>query len=163
MKIGTIIISGILLVFVVIQLIPNELPPVKAENPQDLLKSDLISESVGKLIRRSCYSCHSNETEYPWYSYVAPSSWLVAKDVREGREALNFSDWESLEMLDKLALLDDVVIEVQEGTMPMGIYTWMHPSAKLSDEQRIAIIDWAEEAMDIIVEEDEEEWEEDAE
>lgn len=160
MKFGTIVFSGILLVFIILQLIPNELPPVRVENPQDLLKSDLVSENVAKLIRRSCYSCHSNETVYPWYSYVAPSSWLVAKDVREGREAVNFSDWESIEMLDKLAVLDDIVIEVQVGTMPMDIYTWMHPSAKLSDEQRAVLIEWAEEAMDLIVEADEEEWEE---
>ncbi|WP_209330382.1 heme-binding domain-containing protein [Lunatimonas salinarum] len=163
MKVGRILLIGFIVAGVGVQLVPNELPPVEADNSQDLIQSGLVNENIGKLIRTACYDCHSNETVYPWYSYLAPSSWLVSKDVREGREALNFSHWESLEMLDKLALLDDLAIEVNEETMPMPIYTWMHAAAKLSEEERAALVLWAEEAMDILVEEEEEDDQEEGE
>ncbi|EON75396.1 hypothetical protein ADIS_4100 [Lunatimonas lonarensis] len=162
MKVGRILIVGLVLVGLGIQLVPNELPAVETDNPEDLIHGGLANGGIAQVIRTACYDCHSNETVYPWYSYVAPSSWLVAKDVREGREALNFSHWEGLDMLDKLALLDDMAIEVKEETMPMPIYTWLHASAKLSEEQRIAIVEWAEEAMDLILDE-EEAWEEEEE
>jgi flavodoxin len=79
---------------------------------------------------------------------------LVAKDVREGREELNFSTWTAYSMMDKLAKLDDIVEEVNEGEMPMKIYTVMHPSAGLDEAQRQLIVSWAEATMDIVAEEE---------
>lgn len=163
MKLGLSILGGLALVFLGIQFVPNELPGVEMNNPGDIIQSGIVSQEVSGLLKTSCYSCHSNETIYPWYSYVAPSSWLVAKDVREGREELNFSTWQENDMIKKLGLLDDISTEVEEGNMPMGIYTLMHPSAKLTDEQRDLIVAWAEDTMDVVVEEeddDEEDWEE---
>jgi hypothetical protein len=160
MKRGHYVLGVLLLVVIAIQLVPNELPPVETNNPGDIISSGLVSGDVAALLKTSCYSCHSNETVYPWYSYVAPSSWLVAKDVREGREELNFSNWQEYDMLGKLEKLDDISIEVNEGTMPMGIYTLMHPSAKLDDDKRNLIVAWAEEAMDVVVDEEEDDDEE---
>lgn len=156
MKLGLSILGGLALVFVGIQFVPNELPAGEINNPGDIIQSGIVSQEVSGLLKTSCYSCHSNETIYPWYSYVAPSSWLVAKDVREGREELNFSTWQENDMIKKLGFLDDIVSEVGEGRMPMEIYTLMHPSAKLTDEQRELIVTWAEDTMDLVVEEDEE-------
>jgi hypothetical protein len=156
MKLGLSILGGLALVFVGIQFVPNELPAVEMNNPGDIIQSGIVSQEVSGLLKTSCYSCHSNETIYPWYSYVAPSSWLVAKDVREGREELNFSTWQENEMIKKLGFLDDISSEVGEGRMPMEIYTLMHPSAKLTDEQRELIVTWAEDTMDVVVEEEEE-------
>lgn len=161
MKLGKFIFFGLILVLIGIQFVPNELPAVETNNPRDIIQSGIVSQEVAGLLKTSCYSCHSNETIYPWYSYVAPSSWLVAKDVREGREELNFSTWEENDMVKKLGLLDDISSEVEEGRMPMSIYTLMHPSAKLTDEQREMIVSWAEDAMDIVMEEEkdeEEDW-----
>lgn len=155
MKLGLSILGGLALVFVGIQFVPNELPAVEMNNPGDIIQSGIVSQEVSGLLKTSCYSCHSNETIYPWYSYVAPSSWLVAKDVREGREELNFSTWQENDMVKKLGFLDDISSEVGEGRMPMEIYTFMHPSAKLTDEQRELIVTWAEDTMDIVVEEEE--------
>jgi hypothetical protein len=157
MKVWQYITGGLLALVVVVQFIPNELPAVETSNAGDIIQSGIVSEDVAVLLKKSCYSCHSNETDYPWYSYVAPSSWLVAKDVREGREELNFSTWTSYSMMDKLAKLDDIVEEVKEGEMPMEIYTLIHPSAKLDVAQRQMIISWAEATMDVVAEEDTEE------
>jgi hypothetical protein len=162
MKWGLYVLVGVVLLMIGIQFVPNELPAVEATNPGDIISAGIVSKDVAAIFKKSCYSCHSNETIYPWYSYVAPTSWLVAKDVREGREQLNFSNWQDYDMLGKLGKLDDIVIEVGEETMPMGIYTLIHTSAKLDNKQRERIIAWAEDAMDMVVdEEDEDEKDED--
>lgn len=154
MKAWQYITGGLAALIVISQFIPNELPAVETSNPGDIIQSGIVEDDVAALLKNSCYSCHSNETHYPWYSYVAPSSWLVAKDVREGREELNFSTWTSYSMMDKLAKLDDIMEEVKEGEMPMGIYTLIHPSAKLDDAQIQLIVTWAETTMDIVAEEE---------
>jgi hypothetical protein len=157
MKLWQSILLGLAVIFIGIQFVPNELPPAESTNPGDIVLNGLASEEISTMLKTSCYSCHSNETVYPWYSYVAPSSWLVAKDVREGREELNFSIWQEYDMMDKLKVLDDIAIEVKEGRMPMGIYTLIHTHAKLDDAQRAKIVTWAEEMMDVVAEEEDEE------
>ncbi len=154
MKTWQYLLGGVAVISVAIQLVPNELPAVATDNPGDLIQSGIVGEDVAVLLKNSCYNCHSNETEYPWYSYVAPASWLVARDVRLAREELNFSLWQDYDLLDKLGKLDDAYSEVAEGRMPMGIYTLMHPSAKLDEAQRQTIVEWAESTMDVIAEEE---------
>ncbi|WP_158857650.1 heme-binding domain-containing protein [Lunatibacter salilacus] len=160
MKWGLYLLGGLSVILIGIQFVPNNLPTVETANPGDIIASGIVSDDVAAILKTSCYSCHSNESIYPWYSYVAPSSWLVAKDVREGREELNFSNWQDYDMMEKLEKLDDITIEVGEGTMPMGIYTLMHPTASLNDVQREKIIAWAEDAMDVVLEEEDEEGDE---
>jgi Haem-binding domain len=151
------ILVGLALVLIVMQFIPMDLPPSSNDNDGDIIKSGLVSQDVATLLTTSCYNCHSNETKYPWYSYVAPSSWLIARDVREAREELNFSSWQSYDTTKMLGKLDDITSEVGEGHMPMPIYTFMHPAAKLDDAQRELIVAWAEATMDIVAGDEEEE------
>ena len=99
MRFGKYLILGLIAVFLGIQFVPNELPAIESNNPGDIIQTGIVSQEVAGLLKTSCYSCHSNETIYPWYSHVAPSSWLVAKDVREGRKELNFSDWQGNDMI----------------------------------------------------------------
>lgn len=154
------LLSILVLVFLGIQFVPNDLPEVELQNPGDIMLTGMVNDEVAGLLKNSCYDCHSNESKYPWYSHIAPSSWLVTKDIREGREELNFSQWNSYDLMEQLGKLDDIVEEVSSGNMPMGIYTLMHSSAKLSDAQRELIVAWAEESMDKLVEEDEADFEE---
>ena len=158
MKIWKYLLGGTILLFILIQFIPNELPEVITDNPGDLIGSGIVSDEVASMLKKSCYDCHSNTTKYPWYSYVAPVSWLVAKDTREGRNEVNFSIWNEYEMMDKLAVLDDIYSEVEEEHMPMPIYTLLHSEAKLDAAQRQKIMEWAETTMDIIAEEDDSEF-----
>lgn len=157
MKRRNYLLGGLAILLLIIQFVPNELPAVETSNPGDLIGSGIVSDDLAGMLKTSCYDCHSNETKYPWYSHVAPVSWLVAKDVREAREELNFSNWAAYDMLEKLEKLDDIAIEVSEGEMPMGIYTVIHTSAKLDDAQRQQIVEWAEATMDVVAEEEEEE------
>lgn len=116
---------GLLLVgFIAIQLIPVDRtnPPVVAEPAWD-------SPTTRAYAERACFDCHSNETKWPWYAYVAPISWQVADHVHEGREKFNISEWPSGEG-------DEAAEEVQEGAMPMGQYLFMHPEASLTEAEK---------------------------
>ena len=130
------LILVVLAVFFLIQFIPADLPAVIEVNDKDIITNNSLPDDISILIRETCYDCHSNETVYPWYSYVAPVSFLVSQDIRMGREHLNFSEWESLSKLDKAEALDDLVEEVEEGEMPLKKYVFLHPRARLSDEDR---------------------------
>lgn len=86
------------------------------------------------IVKRACYDCHSNTTVWPWYSRVAPVSWLVADDVKEGRAHVNFSEWGLLGPDAALRRLEGVCEEVKGGGMPLWQYRLIHPEARLSDE-----------------------------
>jgi len=134
---------GALVVIAALQLVPygwwHENPPVVQDAPWPDAES-------AELARGACYDCHSNETEWPVYSYVAPMSWLVRRDVEDGREALNFSEWG--EAGDEA---EDAAEELEGGSMPPSQYTPLHPAARLSDEEKarlIAALEAMEEAGD---------------
>lgn len=137
---------------VIMQLIPSGRPEVIKENPNGLMVNNNIPDSVAYLLRKTCYDCHSNETNYPWYSYVAPVSWLISRDTKLGRAELNFSIWESNDKMKKAKLLSDIIEEVSDGGMPMAIYPLMHPEAKLTKADRQIIVDWAEEYAESLFE-----------
>jgi Haem-binding domain len=151
------LLGGLALTLLIIQLIPSGLPPVENESAGDIIVSGLVGQEVVPVLKTSCYNCHSNATSYPWYAHVAPASWLIAYDVKKGREELNFSNWQDYDYQRMVSKLDDIATEVGEGHMPKSIYTLMHPSAKLSEEQRTLIVAWTETAMDELIEEEESE------
>jgi cytochrome c551/c552 len=136
-KVGRIILILIgagLILFVLIQLIPigrNHTNPAVVSEP------NWDSTATRDLAKRACFDCHSNATVWPWYSNVAPVSWLVYYDVVGGRNRLNFSEWNS----NFHPNLDELVRIIQEGEMPPAQYLLMHPSANLSAADKQALID----------------------
>jgi hypothetical protein len=130
------IIIVLIVIFVGIQFIP-----VERTNPPVI--SDIRApEKISNILRISCYDCHSNETSWPWYSYVAPVSFFVVDDVNEGREHMNFSEWDNYSAKDKQEYMEEIIEEVEKGEMPLTSYTFVHPNAKL-DSYRIKMIkDW---------------------
>ena len=97
---------------------------------------------VERILRRACYDCHSNETVWPGYSRVAPASWLVAHDVHDGRNELNFSIWNRYDTVMRRKKLDRARTEVKSGDMPPAYYVWMHPNARLSDADKALLESW---------------------
>ena len=135
----------IVILLVIIQFIPANLPEVSTKNPNDLIVNNVdIPEDVKLILKTSCYDCHSNETHYPWYSYVAPVSFLVSRDTKVGREELNFSNWKEYSKSDMAGILDGISDEVAEGEMPMKIFTLIHQDASLSNQEKEILIDWAD-------------------
>ncbi len=148
MKKRTVWLIALIAVFLFIQLIPYEQPEISEENPDDLMLHTEVPQEVAVLLKSACYDCHSNETVYPWYSKVAPVSWLVLHDVKEGREELNFSLWNKLKITKKAKMLDKISEYVQSEEMPLKIYSIMHPEARLDSVKRKKIIDWADKTAD---------------
>lgn len=93
-----------------------------------------------RILKENCYDCHSNQTEYPWYSEIAPVSYWIAHHVDEGKEHFNVSDWEQYNAKKKDHKLEEFVEEVEEGEMPLTSYTLMHGS--LNEEDQKILLDW---------------------
>lgn len=130
--------------FIVIQFIPNELPKNTDDLSKDLIQTERPPDKVELVLRKACYDCHSNQSVFPWYSYVAPVSWLVAKDVRIGREELNFSDWADQNKRRRIKIMNEVAEEIEKRKMPLKVYTITHRDAILSDEEIQALTAWTE-------------------
>ncbi len=98
---------------------------------------------VKKVLRCSCYSCHSNKVVWPWYAIVAPVSWLVAYDVHEGRKDLNFSFWSTYTQETRHHLLEEIADTITDGEMPPWYYVYpMHMEARLSSADRATLLGW---------------------
>lgn len=101
------------------------------------------SQDVKIILQQTCYDCHSNNTEYPWYNNIAPVSYWLANHVKDGKNHLNFSEWDTYGLKKKDHKFEELIEKVQEGKMPLKEYTWTHESARLTAEQRDAVIAWA--------------------
>lgn len=101
------------------------------------------SQDVKALLENVCYNCHSNNTTYPWYNNVAPISFWLSNHINNGKEHLNFSEWEGYTAKKKDHKLEEVIEVMEEALMPLREYTWSHKEAILSDDQRSSIIEWA--------------------
>jgi hypothetical protein len=127
-----VIVAGLVL-FGLIQLVPfgrdHTNPPVVQAATWD-------SPQTAALVERTCMNCHSNQTEWPWYSSIAPASWLVTRDVLEARDHMNFSDWG-----ERDRPVRDLVRQIEQGNMPPARYLALHPEARLSAEERTQLID----------------------
>ncbi len=121
--IGVILVLGVLA-----QLVPL---PERGNNPPVVAEPKWDSPQTQALAQRACFDCHSNETVWPWYSYVAPVSWLIYRDVTEGRSRLNFSEWNR-----KQPAAFRASEQVLSGEMPPSFYLPLHPSAQLTTAER---------------------------
>ena len=126
---------------VVVIVIGIQVIPVDRSNPP-VTKEINAPENALFILKTSCYDCHSNETTWPWYSYVAPVSFLIADDVNEGRRHINFSEWDKYDEKKKEKKLDHVIEMVEEGDMPLSNYLLLHSEAKLDAKKIKALKDW---------------------
>jgi cytochrome c551/c552 len=111
-------------------------PPVVSEPKWD-------SPQTRALAQRACFDCHSNETKWPWYTNFAPVSWLIQRDVDEGREHLNFSEWGQQSAGSRRERAGDpkrIARSIQEGEMPPAVYLPMHPEANLTQAEKDQLI-----------------------
>jgi hypothetical protein len=115
--------------FLAIQFIRPELP-----NPP--VAADLQAPpAVKQILKNSCYNCHSNETTWSWFDQPAPACWIVAKDVKEARKHINFSEMGKLPMAQQRAALYEGVFQASHGAMPLPLYQWLHPGSAVKPEQ----------------------------
>ena len=117
---------------------------IRIEKSNPPVQSDISADpAIRPLLRRACYNCHSNETNWPWYSNVAPFSWLIGSDVTGGRRHVNFSEWATYGSAIQSHKLAGIAEEVRDGEMPPWYYTWVHSDSRLSPAERNEIHAWA--------------------
>jgi hypothetical protein len=115
-----------------------------AEGPQSIVAQHQVPAAVQKILRRSCYDCHSNNTAYPWYGSVQPVAWWLNQHVSEGKAELNFSAFADYDTKRAVRKLQAVADEVLDRHMPLKSYLWMHREAKLTDADVALLTQWAE-------------------
>jgi hypothetical protein len=113
--------------------------------PNEIAKHYTVPENVQNILKQSCYDCHSNNTNYPWYTNIQPVGlWIQLTHVNDGKRHLNFSEYGSYPEKKAKHKFEEIADEVREGEMPLGTYTLIHGDAKLSSEQTKALVDWAD-------------------
>lgn len=135
----------ILLLLVVIQFIPVDRSVPEYDPDRDLIAMANPPSEVGHLLKVACYDCHSYNTRYPWYSYIAPVSlWIQSSHIDHGREEMNFSLWGTYDADDQDHVLEECAEMVSSGSMPLNSYLWVHGDARLTDAQRDMMAEWFE-------------------
>ncbi len=138
----------LLLIAVLIQFIPVDRSVPEVDPSKDLLAVHQAPAAVATLLKDACYDCHSHQTKYPWYSYIAPVSMWLQGHVDHGKEHLNFSEWADYDADRRDHKLEEMAEEVEESHMPLNSYTWGHPEARLSDQQRSELVAWVNSLRD---------------
>ncbi len=133
-KVIRVFLIVLLIVFVVIQFFQPE-KNSSDDSSNHFLQRQQVPPDVENLLTNACLDCHSNQTRYVWYNKIAPVSWMVNSHIEEGKKELNFSEWGNTSTLDKIVMLEQICREVERKKMPLKSYQFMHPKAKLSDDQ----------------------------
>lgn len=116
--------------------------------PSDFLVSQTPPPAVSAALRDACYDCHSDHTRYPWYAALQPAGWWLAAHVRDGKAALNFSSFSKASGRQQARMLDEISVELSNGTMPPRSYRLMHAAARLTPQQRQEITHWIDQLCD---------------
>ena len=114
----------------------------------DISRTISIPGNINALLQTACYDCHSNNTNYPWYSNIQPMGWLLANHIKEGKAELNFNEFGSYSERRQQSKLKSIAGQVKENEMPLASYTMLHKNARLTKHQKALIIDWALQAKD---------------
>ncbi len=138
--------KAVVLVFLIIILAIQFLQPSRNQNGQtvskDFSKGFRVPGNVQGILKKSCFDCHSNQTEYPWYTYIQPVGWWMDSHVRKGKEDLNFSEFGSYSKRRQMSKLKSIAESIEDETMPLPSYTLVHRKAKLSNEEKDLILNW---------------------
>ncbi|MDR4953042.1 heme-binding domain-containing protein [Chryseobacterium sp. ES2] len=147
MKIAKKIIFWTLVAFALIQFFPIDRTNQPVDTKVNFVDARKSPEKIRTLLKNACYDCHSNETVYPKYAFIAPVSWSVKSHVNEGREHLNFSAWQTYNKDLKENMLNKSIQTIQNKTMPMPGYIVYHKEANLSEAERALLIQYFEEML----------------
>lgn len=121
---------------------PNRTHPPIVE-AETLEPSAAVPDDVAAILKRSCNDCHSHTTLFPWYSNIAPFSWVLIDHVDHGRSHLNFSVWNTYETTKKIRKLEEICEQLESKAMPLPSYLWLHRDAILTDDDSKVLCDWA--------------------
>ena len=136
------VLTALLLVFILIQFFPIDKTNPPINKGMDFLTIKKTPEKIATLIKNSCYDCHSNETKYPWYSTIQPVGWFLQNHITDGRKHLNFSTYAIYEQKKQVHKLEECIDMIENGEMPMESYIIGHSEAKLTEEEKVALVNY---------------------
>ncbi len=146
------ILKKILLVLLIVFIAIQFIQPARNTNgqvlPTDISKIVSVPENVQNILRTACYDCHSNHTNYPWYNYIQPAAWMLANHIKNGKKELNFSDFGSYSQRRQESKFKSIASQIKDEEMPLYSYTIMHKNARLTKEEKMLIINWAQNNKD---------------
>jgi len=138
----------ILFVFAGIQFIPIDYNLNEVVSENDISKSFDVPIDIQNLLKTSCYDCHSNNTQYPWYNKVQPVSWIMESHIKEGKEELNFNEFKTYSNRKKKSKLKSIISQIDDGEMPLLSYSFFHKDSKFSKAEKIFIMEWFNKKLD---------------
>lgn len=150
MKLWKKILLGFVIVLVVIQFIRPGKNIAKGDMPNDIATKYIVPVAVKNILDRSCYDCHSNNTNYPWYAEIQPVGWWLNNHVQEGKGQLNYNEFTTYPPRKQYRKMEETIDWVRDGLMPLTSYTNIHAEARLNKDQRELLIDWAASTMDTL-------------
>ncbi|MEN3322213.1 heme-binding domain-containing protein [Mariniflexile soesokkakense] len=142
MKIIKIIMLVLLVVFVGIQFVPTTRNQSDTIPETDFMIVNKVPNNIKSKLQASCYDCHSNNTQYPWYNKIQPIAWFLEDHIIKGKAELNFNEWDALSIRRKASMLRSIIKQIEKGEMPLDSYTLIHRNAKFSEEDKTTIIQW---------------------
>lgn len=148
MKVVKIIALVLLVAFVGIQFAPTERNQSDIVSKTDFLLVNNSPKNISTILQESCYDCHSNNTNYPWYNKVQPVAWILEHHIKDGKEELNFSDWDNYSDRRKNSKLKSIINQIKDDEMPLFSYTLIHKDAVLSKYERKLFIDYMKKLKD---------------
>ena len=134
----------VVIILVVIQFIKPEKNISNKAQPNNISSVYTVPEDIKTILEKSCNDCHSNNTVYPWYASIQPVAWWLNDHIEEGKRELNFDEFATYRIARQYKKLEEVQKQVKEGEMPLTSYTFVHTNSKLSEQQKQALINWAE-------------------
>lgn len=138
----------LLVAFVGIQFIPTTRNQSDSVPSTDFMLVNNVPKNIQNKLQVSCYDCHSNNTQYPWYNKVQPVAWFLEDHIKEGKAELNFNEWNSLSTRRKTSKLRSIIKQIENGEMPLDSYTFIHRDAKFSEAEAEEIINWVTQLKD---------------
>ena len=131
-----------------IQFFPTSLNQSETIPTSDFMVVNNVKKEVERIITTSCYDCHSNNTEYPWYNKVQPVAWFLEDHVAHGKEELNFNEWDSYSSRRKNSKLKSIISQIEDDEMPLWSYTLVHKEARMSENEKKIVLDWVSKLKD---------------
>jgi hypothetical protein len=142
-KIAKVASIVIVVIFVLIQFVQLDRTNPDIDQSKTIQSELNIPADINALLYRGCKDCHSNQTSWPFYSYVAPASWFVSYDVTEGRKHFNMSEWGKYKLSKKASKLSGIYQAINDRSMPLPRYIPLHPEANFTDAERDQLAAWA--------------------
>lgn len=141
------ILLVLLAAFVVIQFIHPKKNTAEGPQPNYIGNAYSVPGDVKSILAKACNDCHSNNTVYPWYAKIQPVDWWLTDHVNDGKKELNFDEFNGYALRRQYRKLEECIEQVKEGKMPLDSYTWVHKDAKITNEEKAKLTDWAETVM----------------